>query len=48
LDCETTGSDTILGKAKLGERSTGRDLDLRSNDIDTRDLFSDGMLDLTA
>lgn len=38
--------DVVLGKTKLFEGDTCGNLDLGSNDIDTGDLFGDGVLDL--
>lgn len=46
LDSESPRGDAVLGQTKLGQRSTGSNLDLGSNDIDTSNLFSDGVLDL--
>ncbi len=35
-------------EAELGERRSGRDLDLRPNEIDAKDLLGNGVLDLQA
>lgn len=48
LNRESTGGDAILRQAKLLERSTSRNLDLGSNDINASDLFGDSVLDLDA
>lgn len=36
----------VLGETELFKRRAGGDLDLSSNDIDTSDFLSDGVLDL--
>lgn len=46
LDGETTSRDALLRQAQLLERGTGSNLDLGGDDINTRDLFGDGVLDL--
>jgi hypothetical protein len=46
LEGETTCGDVVLSQTKLLERRTSGDLNLSSNDIDTSDLLSDGVLDL--
>lgn len=46
LNSETPCGNAVLSQTKLGQRSTGSNLDLGSNDIDTSNLLSDGMLDL--
>lgn len=38
--------NVFLGQAKLGKGDTSSNLDLGSDDIDTSDLLSDGVLDL--
>lgn len=47
LEGKTTGGDVVLGQAKLLERGTRRNLDLRSDDVDAGDFLCDGVLDLT-
>jgi hypothetical protein len=47
LERKTTDGDVVLCQSELLERGASGDLDLRSNNIDTRDLFGDRMLDLT-
>lgn len=46
LDSETTGGNAVLGKTELAKSSTSSDLDLSSDNVDTSDLLSDGVLDL--
>ena len=46
LYSKTPGGDTVLGEAQLLEGGTGGDLDLGGDDVDARDLLSDGVLDL--
>jgi hypothetical protein len=48
LNGEAAGRDLVLREAKLGERGTRSDLDLRRDNVDAGDLFGDGVLDLTA
>jgi hypothetical protein len=43
---KATDGDAILCKAELLQRCTCGNLDLCGHDIDTRDLFCDGVLDL--
>ena len=47
LESKTTNRDVVLGQTQLLEIRAGGNLDLGSNNIDSRDLFSDGMLNLT-
>jgi hypothetical protein len=46
LDSETTGGNAVLGKTELAQSSTSGDLDLSSDNVDSSDLLSDGVLDL--
>lgn len=46
LDGETTAVDVVLGETELLEGNTSSDLDLRSDNVDTGDLFGNGVLDL--
>lgn len=47
LECEAAGRDVILGQTELLKGSTGRNLNLGCDNIDTSDLLGDGVLDLT-
>lgn len=46
LDGETSAVDVLLSQAELLEGDTRSDLDLGSDNVDTGDLFGDGVLDL--
>lgn len=46
LDRVATLGDCLLREAELGERRSSSDLDLGGDDIDSRDLLRDGVLDL--
>jgi hypothetical protein len=46
LEGKASGRDVILSQAKLLERCTSCDLNLRRNNVDTGDLLGDGVLDL--
>ena len=46
LEGEAAGRDVVLRETELLERCTSRDLDLRSDDVDARNFFRDGMFDL--
>jgi hypothetical protein len=46
LDSKAASRDAVLCEAKLLEGSTSCNLDLCCDDIDTRDLFRDGVFDL--
>jgi len=48
LDCKTAGRDAVLSKTKLLQRCTSSNLNLCSNNINTCDLFRDGVLDLNS
>ena len=48
LNGEPALSDSFLGQTELREGSPSSNLDLSSNDVDTRDFLSDGVLDLDA
>ena len=47
LDGESALGDGVLGQTELRKGRASGDLDLRGDDIDTRDLFGDRVLDLT-
>jgi hypothetical protein len=46
LEGETACGDVVLGQTKLLKRGTGCDLNLSRDNIDTRDLLGDGVLNL--
>jgi hypothetical protein len=46
LECETACGDVVLSQTKLLKRCTSGDLNLSCDNIDTSDLFGDGVLDL--
>ena len=48
LEGEAAGRDVVLRETELLERGSSRDLDLRSDDVDARNFFRDGVLDLDA
>jgi len=48
LNSETTNGNTVLCKAKLFKRGSSSDLNLSGDNINTSNLFGDGVFDLTA
>jgi hypothetical protein len=46
LEGKASCGNVVLGQAKLLKRCTRCNLDLGSHDVDTGDLFSNGVLDL--
>jgi hypothetical protein len=47
LEGKAASRDVVLGQSELLEGGTCGDLDLCGHNIDARDLFGNGMLDLT-
>jgi hypothetical protein len=47
LEGKAAGCNMVLCQAKLLERSTGSNLDLRCDNVDACNLLGDGMLNLT-